>query len=67
MRSFFYLALSGYTKDLGVGCSGILIAGDTKTCTITDNDIPPSNPPIITPPPLTNITISSWQEATTSP
>jgi hypothetical protein len=60
-------SLSGYTKDLGVGCSGILTAGDTKTCTITDNDIPPSNPPIITPPPLTNITISSWQEATTSP
>ena len=31
--------LSGYTESDSVGCTGVISAGETKTCTITDNDI----------------------------
>ncbi|HEX2200799.1 MAG TPA: hypothetical protein VHH93_02120, partial [Gammaproteobacteria bacterium] len=37
--------LSGYTKSLGTDCSGSIAAGETKTCTITNNDNPPEEPP----------------------
>ena len=33
-------ALSGYTKSLSADCSGTIAVGQTKTCTITNNDIP---------------------------
>ena len=33
-------ALSGYTKTLGAGCSGTIANGQTKTCTITNDDQP---------------------------
>ncbi|HZC03490.1 MAG TPA: hypothetical protein VE844_19705, partial [Gammaproteobacteria bacterium] len=32
--------LSGYTKSLGTDCSGSIAAGETKTCTITNDDQP---------------------------
>src|SRR5262249_2826405 len=31
-------AVSGYTKSLSADCSGTLAAGQTKTCTITNDD-----------------------------
>ncbi len=31
---------NGYEKTLSADCSGIIAAGETKTCTITNNDIP---------------------------
>jgi len=31
---------AGYTKTLGTDCSGTIAVGGTKTCTITNNDIP---------------------------
>ncbi len=31
---------SGYIKTLGVECSGTIAIGETKTCTITNNDTP---------------------------
>jgi hypothetical protein len=33
-------ALSGYTKSLSADCSGTIAVGQTKTCTITNDDIP---------------------------
>lgn len=33
---------TGYAKTLGENCSGIIAAGETKTCTITNNDIAPT-------------------------
>lgn len=32
---------SGYAKTLGADCSGTMVNGDTKTCTITNDDIAP--------------------------
>src|SRR5207245_8312597 len=32
--------VTGYTKTGAVGCSGTLALGDTKTCTITNDDQP---------------------------
>jgi Prealbumin-like fold domain len=34
---------SGYTSNPSRECSGVISAGETKTCTITNNDIPPNN------------------------
>jgi cysteine-rich repeat protein len=34
-------AFEGYTKTLGANCSGTIAVGDTKTCTITNDDIQP--------------------------
>ncbi|MDO8443216.1 MAG: ice-binding family protein [bacterium] len=34
-------AHAGYDKTLSVGCSGTIALGETKTCTITNNDIAP--------------------------
>src|SRR5205085_1170462 len=31
-------AVSGYTKTLGAGCSATIANGETKTCTITNDD-----------------------------
>src|SRR5256714_9052944 len=31
-------AVSGYTKTLGADCSGSIANGETKTCTITNDD-----------------------------
>src|SRR5205814_6816245 len=31
-------AVSGYTKTLGADCSGTIANGETKTCTITNDD-----------------------------
>jgi uncharacterized repeat protein (TIGR01451 family) len=33
--------MSGYTKTIGANCSGIIANGETKTCTITNDDIAP--------------------------
>jgi hypothetical protein len=33
-------AVSGYTKTIGAGCSGTIANGETKTCTITNDDQP---------------------------
>lgn len=35
-------AFSGYTKSLGADCSGTIAAGETETCTVTNDDIAPS-------------------------
>lgn len=34
------LADAGYTKSIGANCSGTIAIGETKTCTITNNDVP---------------------------
>ena len=34
-------AMSGYTKSIGTNCSGTIANGETKTCTITNDDQPP--------------------------
>jgi hypothetical protein len=33
-------AVSGYSKSLSTGCAGTIANGETKSCTITNNDIP---------------------------
>ena len=33
--------VAGYTKTLGAGCSGYVNPGDSKTCTITNDDVQP--------------------------
>ena len=33
---------SGYTKSLSADCSGTIAAGETKTCTITNDDVAPT-------------------------
>ena len=33
-------AVSGYTKTLGPNCSGTIANGETKSCTITNDDLP---------------------------
>ncbi len=33
---------TGYTKSLGANCSGTIAVGETKTCTITNDDIAPT-------------------------
>ena len=35
----------GYDKTLSTDCSGTIILGDTKTCTITNDDVVPPPPP----------------------
>ena len=35
-------AAAGYSKTLGTDCSGTIAIGETKTCTITNDDIAPS-------------------------
>jgi len=35
-------AFSGYSKSLSADCSGTIAIGDTKTCTITNDDIAPT-------------------------
>jgi len=36
------VAVSGYLKSLGTDCSGTIANGETKTCTVTNNDIAPT-------------------------
>lgn len=36
------VAVAGYAKTLSGDCSGTITGGETKTCTITNNDIAPS-------------------------
>ena len=36
------LAAAGYTKTLSADCSGTIAIGETKTCTITNDDVAPS-------------------------
>ena len=31
---------AGYAKSIGAGCSGTIANGDSKSCTITNDDIP---------------------------
>lgn len=55
-----------YVKTFA-GCSGTIAAGETKTCTITNDDTPP---PALTPPPPPPpppITIESWVERPSGP
>lgn len=35
-------AFAGYSKSLGTDCSGSIAVGETKTCTITNDDISPT-------------------------
>ncbi len=53
--------VTGYNEILGATCSsataGNIIAGETRVCVLTNDDIPP--PP---PPPNFNINTGSWQE-----
>lgn len=51
---------AGYAKTRS-GCSGTISAGETKLCTITNDDLPGAPPP--PPPPPPNITIGAWQES----
>ncbi len=53
----------GYTKNVGGSCSGSVVAGETVTCVITNDDLPPpSPPPPPPPPPPPNIAIDAWHE-----
>lgn len=38
-------AMTGYTKSLGQNCSGTIALGETKTCTITNDDNEPAPTP----------------------
>ncbi len=40
-------AMTGYTKSFSADCTGTIAAGQTKTCTITNNDNPPDAPRLI--------------------
>ena len=55
-----------YVKTFA-GCSGTIAAGETKTCTITNDDTPPPSNPPPPPPPPPNITIESWVEQPSGP
>lgn len=47
-------AVSGYAKSLSADCAGTIAVGETKLCTVTNNDVagpPPSPPPQPPPPP----------------
>jgi len=55
-----------YVKTFA-GCSGTIAAGETKTCTITNDDTPPPSTPPPPPPPPPNITIESWVEQPSGP
>ena len=37
---------SGYTPSLSTDCVGTIAAGETKTCTITNDDLPPGGLPV---------------------
>jgi hypothetical protein len=50
-------AVSGYNEILGATCSGTIVAGETRVCVLTNDDIPP--PP---PPPNFSVNVGSWQE-----
>ncbi len=56
---------AGYNAILGATCSsasaGAIVAGETRVCVLTNDDIPP--PP---PPPNFNINTGSWQEVPTA-
>lgn len=51
---------AGYAKTRS-GCTGTIAAGETKLCTITNDDLPGAPPP--PPPPPPNITIGAWEES----
>jgi hypothetical protein len=36
------VAVAGYVKSLSADCAGTIAAGQTKTCTVTNSDTPPS-------------------------
>jgi hypothetical protein len=40
---------SGYTASFSAGCTGSIASGETKTCTVTNDDIPPPVESQITP------------------
>ncbi len=46
-------AKTGYASSLSADCSGSIAVGETKTCTVTNNDVvvPSQQPPPATPPP----------------
>ncbi len=55
--------IGSYTKSLGDGCSGTILAGQTITCTIIDDDLPPAPPPPPPPPPPpSDIDVDDWEE-----
>jgi hypothetical protein len=58
--------VSGYNKAIGVLCSSVMSgninAGETRTCTITNDDIPPDPVPPVPPEPVSNVIIDSWVE-----
>jgi hypothetical protein len=49
--------VNGYNEILGATCSGSIVAGETRVCVLSNDDVPP--PP---PPPNFNVTTGSWQE-----
>ena len=58
--------VDGYIVNVGAACSssgslGNIVAGETRVCVISNDDIPP--PP---PPPVLNINPYSWQEVPTA-
>ena len=60
-------AVSGYTASYSAGCTGTIAAGGTATCTVTNNDNPPtttstppatpSSPPIVSTSPMIDLSI----------
>lgn len=44
-------SVSGYTMSSSSACSGTISSGQTKTCTVTLNDVAPTPPPQPPPPP----------------
>ena len=55
--------MPGYNKILGAECSGTIATGQTKTCTILNDDIPPAPPAPPPAPPLPpSVSVDTWEE-----
>jgi hypothetical protein len=45
--------MTGYTKTLSTDCTGTVVSGDNKICTVTNNDNPTNTPPVLSGVPTT--------------
>lgn len=53
-------AMSGYNEIMGANCTGSIASGETRLCTIINDDIPP-----LPPPPNFDVTVGEWEEVPT--
>jgi hypothetical protein len=49
--------MTGYNELMGANCTGSIASGETKLCTIINDDIPPPPPPLDF-----GVTIGEWEE-----